>query len=90
MVSAQPGLVLQMKGKLLRSRIWRATIFVDYFSKWVKVHLLQEATGEATLETKNAFEQDSVIRGVGIKHYHADNGRYTEGAFVNDCKLKLQ
>ena len=40
-VSAQPGLVPQEKGKLTRARIWGATVFIDYYSDKVKVHLMQ-------------------------------------------------
>lgn len=89
-VSAQPGLVPQWKGKLTRSRIWGATIFVDYATKWVKVHLMTEATGAETLAAKKSFEHASSIRGVHIRHYHADNGRFAESEFTNDCKEKIQ
>ena len=34
-VSAQPGLVPQEKGQITRSRIWGATVYVDYASHWV-------------------------------------------------------
>ena len=57
-VSAQPGLVPQEKGHLTRARIWGATVFVDYLSSKVKVHLMQDASSESTLEAKNAFERD--------------------------------
>ena len=90
MISAQPGLVPQEKGKLTRARIWGATIFVDYATKWIKVCLLQSATGDATLEAKEAFEKECHIRGVKPRHFHADNGRFAEPTFVEDCKSKLQ
>ena len=56
MVSAQPGLVPQEKGKLTRARIWGATIFVDYATKWIKVCPYHSATGKATLEAKQSFK----------------------------------
>ena len=90
MVSAQPGLVPQEKGSLTRARIWGATIFVDYATKWTKVHLMTDATGESTLEAKNSFEQACSSRGIDISHYHGDNGRFAEPLFVQDCKDKLQ
>ena len=74
-MSSQPGLVPQEKGQINRARIWGATVFVDYASRWVKVHLMQDAMGESTLEAKNAFERDCMTRNVVLKHYHADNGR---------------
>ena len=61
---AQPGLVPHENGQMTRARIWGATIFVDYASRWVKVHLMQDATGDSTLEAKNAFEQDCMTRNV--------------------------
>ena len=73
-VSAKPGLVPQEKGQMNRACIWGATVFVDYDSRWVKVHLMQYATGDSTLEANNAFERDCMTRNVVPKHYHADNG----------------
>ena len=89
-VSAQPGLVPQEKGKLTRARIWGATVFIDYFSSKVKVHLMQDASGESTNAAKNAFERDSMSHDVQIKHYHADNGRFADTSFKDDCDNKLQ
>jgi len=89
-VSAQPGLVPQDKGQLTRARIWGATIFVDHATKWIKVHLMQNATGDKTLEAKESFKHASSTRGVQVQHYHADNGRFAESMFVNDCKSKMQ
>ena len=51
---------------------------------------MQNATGDATLEAKNAFERNAMTRGIDIKGYHADNGRYAEPTFKNDCNNKLQ
>ena len=86
MVSAQPGIVPQEKGSMTRARIWGATVFVDYATKFVKVHLMQNATGEETLAAKNSFEQACSSRGVSPRHYHADNGQFAESLFTSDCK----
>ena len=40
-VSAQHGLVPQEKVSMKRARIWGATVFVDYTTHWVKVHLIK-------------------------------------------------
>ena len=45
-VSDQPGIVPQEKGQMTRARIWGATVFVNYASCWVKVHLMQDGTGD--------------------------------------------
>ena len=63
---------------MTRARIWGATVFVYYASRWLKVHLMQYATGESTLEAKNAFEQEFMTRNDVPQHYHADNGQYIE------------
>ena len=88
-VSAQPGLVPQEKGQMNRSSIGGATVFVDYDSRWVKVHPMQDATGDSTLEAKNAFEQDCMTRNVVPKYYHADNGRFAENSSKEDCVRKM-
>ena len=89
-VSAQPGLVPQEKGSMTRACIWGATVFVDHATRWVKVHLMQDTTGESTLEAKEAFERDCMTRDVVPKHYHADNGRFSEKPFTEDCESKMQ
>ena len=39
---------------------------------------------------KHAFEGSADQRGVKFLHYHADNGRFTENAFITDCKAQRQ
>ena len=90
LVSAQPGLVPQEKGSATRARIWGATVFVDGATYYTKVHLMEHATGDSTLEAKTAFERDAMSRGVEIRGYHADNGRYAEHLFREDYKQKSQ
>ena len=86
MISAQPGLIPQEKGCLTRGRIWACTIFVDYFTGYVFVDLMRDLTAESTLAAKKEFEHRCAVRGVKVKHYHADNGRFAEPAFVQECK----
>ena len=51
---------------------------------------MQNATGESTLEVKEAFERASAERGTIIKGCHADNGCYAEHIFKDDCHAKIQ
>ena len=51
---------------------------------------MRDATGESTLDAREAFERAAVERGVVIKGYHADNGRYAEHIFKDDCHDKMQ
>ena len=90
LISAQPGLVPQSKGLLTRARIWAATIYVDYVTGYVHVGLMQDQSGESTLQTKHDFEHLCATRGVTVKHYHADNGRFAERSFTDDVKKSLQ
>ncbi|KAL7464776.1 hypothetical protein ACHAXS_005110 [Conticribra weissflogii] len=90
LVSAQPGLVPQEKGSLTRARIWAATVFVDYYTKFVHVSLMSDQTAESTLEAKHSFEHFAATRGVEIKHYHADNGIFTDKLFSDDVKQSMQ
>ena len=57
-MSAQPRIVPQEKDSMKRAHIWGATVFVDDATGWVKVHLMQDTSGDYTLEAKEAFERD--------------------------------
>jgi hypothetical protein len=89
-VSAQPGLLPQEKGQLTRSRIWGCTVFVDHFTNYVSIALMRDLSAEATLEAKRDFEHKCAIRGVKVQQYHADNGRFAEKLFKDDCKAQGQ
>ena len=86
MISAQPGLIPQEKGNLTRERIWACTVFVDYYTIYVFVALLRDLTADSRLATKKEFEHHCSVRGVKVKHYHADNGRFDEPEWINECK----
>ena len=53
-------------------------MFIDYVTGYVHVGLMQDKSGEATIQAKQDFEQLSSTSDVKIKHYHADNGRFAE------------
>ena len=90
LISAQPGLIPQWKGTLTRGRIWAASIFVDYVSGFCHVGLQTDQSAESTLQAKHEFEQAAASRGVSVKAYHADNGRFAEQSFVEDVKKSSQ
>ena len=85
MVSAQAGLVPQTSGHLTRSRIFSATIYIDHFTSFAYSFLQRSTTQDETLNSKVAFEKMAHSHGVKIKGYHADNGRFAEAAFRDDC-----
>jgi len=90
LISAQWGLVPQEKGILSRARIWAATNYFDYVTGYVYVGLMTDQSGESTLQAKNNSEHLSATRDIKVKHYHADNGRFPERSFTNDCKESTQ
>ena len=84
------GKIAQLKGKLTNKRYNTATIFIDHFSDFSYVRLQQSTSSEETLEEKRAFEAYAKEKGVSIEHYHADNGRFADNAFINSVKEKYQ
>ena len=47
-ISAQPGFIPQMSGKLLRDRIWEVTLFIDYYTDFLFSYL-QTSTSKRKL-----------------------------------------
>ncbi|KAL7454506.1 hypothetical protein ACHAXS_000333, partial [Conticribra weissflogii] len=90
LVSAQPGLVPQEKGALTQARVWAATVFVDFYTKFVYVSLMTNQTAKSTLEAKHSFEHYSNTRAVDVRQYHADNGIFTDNLFKEDVRKSMQ
>ena len=81
LISAQPGLIPQLSGHLTRARITCATIYVDHFSGFAFSFLQRTTSQEETFADTH---------GVRIKSFHADNGRFAEASFRNECVLHNQ
>ena len=90
LVSAQPGLMAQVSGHLTRRRITRATVFKDHFSDFTFCHLQCSSDHEETLSAKWSVEKFAQSCGVSISAYRADNGRFAEKAFRNECDIQKQ
>jgi GAG-pre-integrase domain len=82
LISSTPGLIGQMKGFLTKQRYKVMTVFVDHFSGLSYVHFQRTTSVEQTIEAKRAFERYARAHGVIVKHYHADNGVFTEAGFM--------
>ena len=54
------------------------------------VYLQKRFTNEETVMAKHTFESSANQRGIKILHYHADNGRFADNAFIADCKAQHQ
>jgi Reverse transcriptase (RNA-dependent DNA polymerase) len=82
MISPVPGLVAQTKGYPTKDRYNAATIFVDHYSDITYCHLQTTTNAQDTIGAKEAFERFCKSNGVAVRHYHADNGRFAETAFM--------
>ena len=81
-----PGFIAQLKGTLTQERYRYATVFFDQFSRYTLVYLQNRITSQETVMAKHAFERATEQCGVKIKHSHADNGRFADNAFIQDCQ----
>ena len=88
--SAVPGFIGQITGSLTRKRIIGATVYVDQASDLSYVHCHTSMSSEETVRGKEAFEQYAKTHGVYIKHYHADNGRFKDKAFMKSIEKNNQ
>jgi hypothetical protein len=86
LISHQPGLVPQQAGSLINDKINAVTFFVDHFSGYTFGHLMHSTSMEDTLEAKRAYEQDAATHGVTITRYRADNGRFSDPAFLQQVQ----
>ena len=89
--SRTPGLVGHQKGRPTTLRYQYATVFVDHFSRFSFVYLQASISSVETLKAKHAFERISADHGIPhIAHYHADNGRFADRAWVEDMHKQGQ
>ena len=88
--SPTPGLIAQMKGTPTTRRYKAVTVSIDHYSRLSFFHLQSTLSSEDTLQAKKAFERYSEPHGVKVMHYHADNGRSVDHAFIEDIKLQNQ
>ena len=90
MDSRTPGFVAQLKGLLTKRRYKHATMFKDRYSDLMHAHLHQSNNGESFVEAKTDFEAYAQKHNVNVKHYHADDKRFVDNAFVAHVESKNQ
>ena len=88
--SSTAGFIAQLKGKLTTQRYWYVAVFVDQHSQYAYIHLQQTITSAKTIQAKHSFKHMAEDMGVRIHHYHADNGRFADKGFVQDCQVQRQ
>jgi hypothetical protein len=90
LVSAQPGLIPQISGRLTSMRITGETVIVDHYLDHVYVYLMQNLSLKETILAKHSYKQFLVAIGVTAKAYHADNECFADKGFCNECTLSNQ
>ena len=88
--SPVPGFVPIAKGQPTVRRYRGALVFVDHASDFTYIHMLQHLTTDKTIDAKHAFQRLAKQHGVRILHYHCDNGRFADKAFVDDVRAAHQ
>ena len=82
-----PGFVPIARGQPTTSCYRGASVFADHVSGFTYVHLHQAMTTQETIDAKHAFERIAEQHAIRIRHYHYDNGRFADQAFMDDiCK----
>jgi hypothetical protein len=90
MTSTEVGFFVQLKGMLTKKCYRCCTIFVDSYSRLGYVHLQVDNTTKEMMRAKHAFKKYAAEHGVSIKHYHCDNGRFTDNLFKQSCESNHQ
>ena len=80
-----PGFIAQLKGALTWQRYKYATIFVDHYSRYGYIWLHRMKLSSEILEEKKNFEAHCNSVGVSVRHYHEDNARFCDNAFIQDA-----
>ena len=80
--STTPGFIAQFKGVLTKDQYRASTVFVDHFSRFIYIHLQRGLTSAETVQAKRAFEAFAQAHGATIKHYHCDNSRFADNAYL--------
>ena len=88
--SSTAGFIAQLKGKLTTQRYQYVTVFVDQHLWYAYVYLQWTITSAETIQAKHSFECMAKDMGIHIHHYHADNGRFADKGFIQDCQKQRQ
>ena len=71
------------KGQPTAHKYCGALVFVDHASDFTYVHMHYHLTMDETIDVKHMSERLAEQHGVQTLHYHCDNGRFADKAFVN-------
>ena len=85
LISHEPGIILQVTGRLRYERYVGAILFTDNFSNSTFTYLIKSMSTEETLKGKIAYERVAKQFGVKIKAYCPDNLRFNDKDFMDHC-----
>ena len=88
--SPVPGFMPIAKGQPTVRKYHGASVFVDHASDFTYVHMHYHLTTEEMIDAKHAFKCLAEQHGVQILHYHCNNGRFADKAFVDDVWMAHQ
>ena len=80
-LSAQPGIIIQVIGDLTHTRFWAANVFVDHYSDYCYTHLMRGTSVEKTLGAKEAYKCLASTHRSKVCIYRSDNGRFVDPQF---------
>ena len=85
-ISHEPGLIPQVTGRLTHAWYAGAIIFSDHYLDYTYLHMITSTSTEETMIAKRAYERVAKEHGVSlVKHYRADNLRFNDTEFQEDC-----
>ena len=88
--STSPRFIAQLKGTLMQQWYKYAMVFVNQYSRYTFVYLQKCITSQETVMAKHAFERSAEQHGLKITHYHANNGRFADNTFIQNCHVNRQ
>ena len=85
-----PGSIAQTKVKPTKHHYHAATIFLDHHSDLTYVHLPRRLSSEETVQTNKTLESYAWMYRVRLRHYHTDNGRFSDNNFLQSVAQENQ
>jgi len=76
--------------ELLITKVQSGNCFCDHFSNLSYTVPQENNSSVELIKAKVAFEEFAESCGIRVSHYHADNGRLADNAFINDAKKQGQ
>ena len=74
MISDQPGIIPQVTGVIIHSRLWAATVFVDHYYDYLHDHIMRGTSAEDTLQIKEAYGYPVAIHSTRFWYHRSGNG----------------